>query len=249
MTSTDETGKVIVILFSTGDLGDVGRHAVAVALEMAPSVVRTVRVISSNPTTLEHGNWNCGCSRHHITTTDRKRLEMNQADCSTDDLAPFLEGVDAVISCLGNRLPFHPDIVAKLGTEQLILAMHQWGCKRLVLLSSVGIGNDWPPMEGCRQGELLAGFFRTVCWSQYQDLKGAEQLVQHGTIASQLDYAIARSVPTNESMPQGCYWVQQKKFVDRVGNEIAKMDLARFLVKEAIEPTLHRQAVVVGGAL
>ena len=35
--------------------------------------------------------------------------------------------------------------------------------------------------------------------------------------------------------------------VDRVGHDIAKMDLARFLVSEAIEPVLHRQAVVVGG--
>lgn len=246
MTSNDQ-GKVIVIVFSTGDLGDVGRHAVAVALETAPSVVRTIKVISSDPTTLEQENWKCGCRRHHISMKDRKRLEIHQADCSTDNLAPYLQGVDAVISCLGNRLPFHPDIVAKPGTEHLIVAMQQGGCKRLVLLSSVGIGDDWPPLEGCREGDFLAGFFRTICWSQYQDLRGAERAVQRGTISSQLDYAIVRSVPTNELKPQGLSFVQQKKYVDRVGHDIAKMDLARFLVSEAIEPVLHRQAVVVGG--
>jgi hypothetical protein len=40
--------------------------------------------------------------------------------------------------------------------------------------------------------------------------------------------------------------VQRKKGEDKLGPDMGKMDCARFVVSEAMQPTFHRQGVVVG---
>mmetsp|Transcript_17228 Transcript_17228/g.39956 ORF Transcript_17228/g.39956 Transcript_17228/m.39956 type:complete len:251 (+) Transcript_17228:1511-2263(+) len=246
---TPNNGKTLLVLFSTGDLGDVGRHAVAAALEQSPAVVRKIRVLSRDPSTLKLKNWKCGCDSHRFSSVDTKRLEIHPFDCTKDDMGPHLKEVDAVISCLGNRQAFHPDMVARTGTASVVLAMTQSNCKRLVLLSSVGIGNDWPPLSGSREGAFLAGFFRTIGWEQYEDLSGAERVLQTGTPASQLDYLTVRVVLTPEKLrPGGVYTVQHEGQMSTMYSNIAKMDAARFLVEEAVSPTLHRSVVLVGGS-
>lgn len=130
--------------------------------------------------------------------------------------------------------------------------------RRLILLSSVGIGNDWPPLNGLREGNLLAGFFRTICWNQFQDLSGAERAAHRTWSTKQLDYVTARCVMLpDEQKAQGTYRaVVQDRGEESLGSpragidykvSIAKVDAALFLVKEAVEPTLHRQVVVLGG--
>jgi hypothetical protein len=74
-------------------------------------------------------------------------------------------------------------------------------------------------------------------------LSGAEKAIQRLQ-----DFLIVRTVATGEkTIPEGRYHVQNKKYSDIVGITIAKMDIAQFMVQEAIAPTLTRQAVVVGG--
>lgn len=74
-------------------------------------------------------------------------------------------------------------------------------------------------------------------------MNGAEKAIQRLR-----DFLIVRAVATGEkTIPEGSYYVQNKKYNDVVGINIAKMDIAQFMVQEAIVPTLTRQAVVVGG--
>jgi hypothetical protein len=74
-------------------------------------------------------------------------------------------------------------------------------------------------------------------------LSGAEKAIKRLR-----DFLIVRTVVTGETtVPDGSYHVQNKKYSDVVGVTIAKMDIAHFMVQEAISPTLTGQAVVVGG--
>jgi nucleoside-diphosphate-sugar epimerase len=242
--------KTLGVFFSSGDLGEVGMHVVAAALERASDEVNEIRVFSNHITSLDDRKWNCGCrTRHAFTERDRQRLKLICLDCTKDPLAIHLEGVDAVVSCLGNRKPFHPDCIAKAGTGRIVQAMMATDVRRLALLSSVGIAEDWPPMEWSREGGRLSGFFRTVCWTQYQDLSGAEQAVRLAEqLHADLDSLVVRTVLLGEhSPPSGKWFVQHQKHGDHPDHHLAKMDCARFLVQEAVHGTLSRRAVVVGG--
>jgi len=242
------TGKTLGIFFSTGDLGDVGRHAVAAALELPQHMVDQVRVFSRQTETLEETQWKCACRQHHISDSDKKRLRIIKLDCTRDEIAPHLKGVDAVISCLGNRKPFHPDCIAKVGTERILEAMIAAKVDRIAMLSSVGIADDWPPMEWSREGNRLQAFFRTICWVQYQDLSGAELAVRKAEQqSSNLDFLIARPVLLPETTaPAGSWYLQKNKYEDHPDVDLAKMDCARFMVQECIHCTISRKAVVVG---
>jgi hypothetical protein len=248
--STESEPITLLIIYSSGDLGDVGRHAVAAALEFPPTVVRQVRALSTNIKALEKRQWKCGCEDQH-SVTESDRLQLIQADCTTTNLDQYMEGVTAVISCLGNRRPFHDDCVAKLGTQGIVQAvLRQEVTPRFVMLSSVGIAEDWPPMEWSREGQRLQGFFRTICWMQYQDLSGAELAIQQGAQTNEeFNFLIVRSVLLDETTaPVGGWYVQVAKHKDHPPClDFAKMDCARFMVEEAMFPSIRRRAVVVGG--
>lgn len=165
MACVDGASKVLAIFFSSGDLGDVGRHAVAAALERSVSKIKVI-ASDANIDSLQKSNWKCGCAKGHtITPHDRTRLELIRSDF-TEDMSQYLEGVDAVVSCLGNRQPFHQDRVAHYGTEAICKAMLSQQISRIVMISSVGIGDDWPPLEWSIEGNLMQAFFRTICWQQ-----------------------------------------------------------------------------------
>jgi hypothetical protein len=248
--STESEPITLLIIYSSGDLGDVGRHAIAAALEFPPTIVRQVRALSTNIKALEKRQWKCGCEEQH-SVTESDRLQLIQADCTTVNLDQYMEGVSAVISCLGNRRPFHDDCVAKLGTQGIMQAiLRQRVTPRFVMLSSVGIAEDWPPMEWCREGQRLQGFFRTICWMQYQDLSGAELAIQQGAQTNEdFNFLIVRSVILDETTrPVGGWYVQVAKHKDHPPClDLAKMDCARFMVEEAITPSIRRRAVVLGG--
>jgi nucleoside-diphosphate-sugar epimerase len=132
------TGRVVGIFFSSGDLGDVGRHAVAAALEMSPSVVSNIRVFSRDIASIDQADWKCGCGAHSISQEDRNRIQFLQIDCTKDNLVPALLDVDAIVSCLGSRQPFHNERIVREGTERLVQAAIRCKIARFVMISSVG---------------------------------------------------------------------------------------------------------------
>jgi len=75
-------------------------------------------------------------------------MEVVQVDFeNVKDLHDQLEGVDAVVSCLGNRQFFIGDRVAGVGTKLIVEAMNFHKINRGVFMSSIGICDDWPPVE------------------------------------------------------------------------------------------------------
>ena len=237
------TNKVLCILYSSGGIGDVGRHAVKVAIEASSD--SKIRVLTSDvKTLLEETHWKCGCGDPHIfSKAELQRLDVRAVDVTKDDLKPHLDNVGVVISALGNREINNPRRVGKSGTQNLVQAMEACKIRRLVAVTSVGLSEDWPPLEFHWLGGILKWMFAfTRC---HVDLQGAETAIQSSSPS--LDYLLVRPVGLSEERrPKGEWFVQRKKGEDKLGPDMGKMDCARFVVSEAMQPTFHRQGVVVG---
>lgn len=231
----------LAVLYSKGGLGDVGRHAILAALERKD--VSYIKVLSEHPETLEEKNWNCGCPQdHEFTNEERDRIEIIPVKDWTDITGHF-EGVTAVVSCLGNRQPFLGDRSAKEGSKALVEAMNTHNISRVVAINSVGIGDDKPSLEYHWAGKVMDGLFSTICRRERNDLTKSEKCFRE----SDLDFLLIRPVGLGEDIvPVNEWFLQKVKFEDKVGINMAKLDVARFMVKEALEPTLHRTAVVIG---
>jgi len=98
-------------------------------------------------------------------------------------------------------------------------------------------------MEFHFAGKVMDVLFSTLSRREAYDLEGAEKAYQE----SNVDYLLVR--PTGlaeEAVPTGEWFIQKEKHKDIVGTNIAKMDCGMYMVKEAVNPTRLRTAVVVG---
>ena len=227
---------------------DVGRHAILAALEKNAS---HITVITSFPEKLNERNWDSygdDKTNPFDDETNKGRLEMVKVDSWTDELpSKHFEGADAVVSCLGHRQPgwkykelISKGLIAYDGNSRVIRAMGEANVQRVVTISSFGLNGDrqWKHPAA----KAMTCLFKTFMWKAGKDLTKSERAYQ----ASSLDYLIVRPVGIGEEVePCGEYYLQEEG-EDVVGGNMAKMDCARFMVDEAMKPTLHRASKVVG---
>jgi putative NADH-flavin reductase len=242
----------LVVLYGIGGLSDVGRHAILAALEQP--MVAKVTVITEYPELLDEPNWECGCETPHTnpsSTSDKVQVvSIDSWNNEQTNLAEHFQGADAVISCLGHRQPGfkHPELIQKGlvaagGNRQVIQAMQDANMERVVVMSSVGIQEDWPPIEFHWGGKIMGWMFQTICKKSFQDLNEMEVAYKE----SPLDYLFIRPAGLGEdAVPVNKWFLQKEKFKDAVGVNMAKMDCARYMVQEALNPTRHKTAVTIG---
>ena len=239
----DTAKKLLVILYGSGGLSDVGRHALQAALEL-PNV--ECRVLTQHPDLLDESNWKCGCPQNHtFTEEDRRRFQVIAISSWKDagNINPHFQGATGVVSCLGNRQPFIGDWVAHEGSQAVIQGMTEHNIQRVVAITSVGVEEDRPPIEWFWGGKILSFIFMTFGRTSFADLTAMEKIYR----ASSLDYLLVRPVGLGEDViPVGKWFLQKEKHKDVLGINLAKLDCARYMVQEALNPTRHREAVVVG---
>jgi nucleoside-diphosphate-sugar epimerase len=134
----------LVVLYGTGGLSDVGRHAVLAALEQ-PSISNII-VLTQHPELLDEPNWKCGCPEpHSFTQAEKDRFQVVPVTSWKDDsVSDHFQDATAVVSCLGNRQPFVGHWVAHEGNQAVIQAMQKHKVQRVVALTSSGVEEDWP---------------------------------------------------------------------------------------------------------
>lgn len=257
----------LVVLYGIGGLSDVGRHAILAAMER-PAAVEKIIVITEYPELLDEENWECSCPGGHTNPTiksssptsdelevDISVVKINSWKKDQPNLKEHFSGADAVISCLGHRQPglVNPKLtshglIAYAGNKQVIRAMLEAKVQRVVVCSSMGIEEDWPPMEFRCEGKIMALLFKTMMKSAFKDLSAMEVAYKEAAIEyPALDYLFVRPVGLGEEVvPVGKYFLQKEKGKDIVGANMAKMDCARFLVEEALNPTKHKRGIVIG---
>ena len=103
-----------------------------------------------------------------ITVTDA--AQMSSSGKKVD-----LNGVDAVISGLGNRQMFIGDRVARQGTKNIVAAMRDANVQRIVAMCSMGVNDDRPCMEWRSEGKFMAALCKTVSRREYKDIAGMEK--------------------------------------------------------------------------
>lgn len=92
-------------------------------------------------------------------------------------------------------------------------------------------------------GKIMDGLFATICRREAKDLIGSENIYKD----SDVDYLLVRPMGLAEDkVPNGEWFIQKEKHKDVIGTQIAKMDVGSFLVEEALNPSRHGTAVVVG---
>ena len=136
-----------------------------------------------------------------ITVDVTDAAEMSSSGKKVD-----LNGVDAVISGLGNRQMFIGDRVARQGTKNIVAAMRDANVQRIVAMSSMGVNDDKPCMEWRSEGKFMAALFKTVSRREYKDIAGMKKDLI-ATDASDISYLLVRPVGLGgECVPRGEYF-------------------------------------------
>ncbi len=168
---------------------------------------------------------------------DPARLDIEDARLSVvagnvldaASVAKTVEGCDAVLCTLGNTAN-NPDLVVSKGTAEIIRAMEAHAVRRLVVISSLGVGDskDQVPFA-------FKMLMKTVLRKAMEDKEAQEALVQR----SHLDWTIIRPGGLNNEPASGNY----KAGLDRsIGaGMVSRADVAAFALQELVSPQYLRQ--------
>lgn len=243
--------KVAVVYATKGGLGDAGKFAAAIAA--TDKSIEEARIVSLSRDSIEGGTH--GISDNEIGVTDTKLCEKLRQDLATvtithadiDDkistskvLESAFDGVDSVIACIGSRQPSFGRWISQ-GTELIIETMKKKDVKRLVILSSMGIGEDWIRFSFIKV--IWNVMLSTMLRDARRDLTKMEELVR----ASGLDYLLVRPVgltPGEAPKAKEQWKIAMEK--DDIDFNIAKFDVGCFMVQQALNPTYSRTAVLFG---
>lgn len=203
----------VLLIGSTGPMGRaVLTHADPLAIE--------VRAFARQPEVLER-NWQ----------------DVVQGDVrDRESLIDALDGIDAVICTLGGK-PWHRDSkhVHEVGTENLISAMHERHCKRLIAVTGIGAGSS----RG--HGPFYYDWFArpTVLRAVYADKERQEALIE----GSNLSWTIVRPSILVPKTPKKAIRAQGKLARTEKMGPISRDDVAQFLLNEVANPAHMNQIV------
>jgi uncharacterized protein YbjT (DUF2867 family) len=129
-----------------------------------------------------------------------------------------IRGHDAVFSGLGTKPWRHEDICSQ-GTAVIAAAMKQVGVRRLVVMSSQGVGDsEIGGVAGSIAGALLRKSFRD---------KG---VMEQALAATELDWTVLRPGMLTNGTARGTWRTGEHREV--IGGKIARADVAAFALRE-----------------
>jgi uncharacterized protein YbjT (DUF2867 family) len=156
-------------------------------------------------------------------------------------------GQQGVLSAIGPRartgIGETPKNVVSVATRHIIEAMEQCGTKRLVSLSSVGVGDS----RGKRQAGPLFGFFQEMILipfflkAEFRDKEVQEEIVRESSV----DWVLVR--PTSLVDRPARSQVRVALDGEAVPGRIARADVAAFMVDQLTSNTYLKRAPVIGG--
>lgn len=134
-------------------------------------------------------------------------------------VARTLAGAGAVFVSLGNT-PGNPDMIVSQGTAAIVAAMQAAGVRRLIVISSLGVGDS---------KDQVPFFFRaimaTALRKPFQDKEAQEQLVR----ASNLDWTIIRPGGLTDGTATGTY---RAGLEPSIGGQVSRADVAAFALSQ-----------------
>eukprot|EP00281_Chroomonas_sp_CCMP1168_P033675 CAMPEP_0206245602 /NCGR_PEP_ID=MMETSP0047_2-20121206/18786_1 /ASSEMBLY_ACC=CAM_ASM_000192 /TAXON_ID=195065 /ORGANISM="Chroomonas mesostigmatica_cf, Strain CCMP1168" /LENGTH=298 /DNA_ID=CAMNT_0053670915 /DNA_START=1 /DNA_END=897 /DNA_ORIENTATION=+ len=238
---------VAVLFASSGGMGDVGKCAVMQALNMEQVNVRPLSLSFNGH---GGGQWRpVDVADQHLQaevnscfrsfTYPIKEIDVGDPGAQAK-LEAELQGVDVVVACLGHRQMFRRRWMTK-AAQQVVTAMEKKGVTRLVLLSSAGVGND--NVRRSLPGAAWRGIRRLANMRANSDLRRMENVVK----GTNLDYALIRPVDFRpECEPKGVWKLVRSVQDGPLARSISKFDVSAFMLQEALDPSVSRDAVTIG---
>jgi putative NADH-flavin reductase len=159
-------------------------------------------------------------------------LEGNVLDRAAVDRT--VEGADAVFVSLGNTAN-NPNMVVSEGTAVVAAAMQAAGVKRLIVISSLGVGDskDQVPL-------FFKAIIATALRGAFQDKEAQEKLV----MASGLDWTIIRPGGLTDGPVTGAY----RAGLDRtIGGSVSRADVAAFALAQLASDEYLRKTPAIAG--
>jgi putative NADH-flavin reductase len=142
-----------------------------------------------------------------------------------------IRGCDAVLSALGTRPWKHRDICSG-GTRVIAAAMASTGVKRIVVLSSQGVGGS--PMG--LGGRIFAAL---LLRKSFRDKQRMEDELAAGT----LDWIVVRPGLLTNGKPRGTWRTADDNSI--VGGKIGRADVAAFMLQQLASDTWVRRRPVL----
>jgi putative NADH-flavin reductase len=178
-----------------------------------------VQALLRNPGKLEVAN-------PKLTVLQGDVLDANAVD-------RVVQGSDAVIVSLGGK-PGDKTRALETGTKHIVVAMKKHGQKRLIVVTSLGVGDS--------AGQ--AGFlFEKIIVPLFLKAEFADKLAQEAVVkASGLEFVIARPGALSNDAAKGAYEAAKQL---RKGSpaKITRADVARFCLEQLEHDTWLGQAV------
>ncbi len=202
----------IAVFGATGGVGSAFiRQAVAVEHRIHALVRDTARLTVSSPL-----------------------LEVRVGDVlDIENVIALVEGCDAVFCTLGNTEDNPPNVVSD-GTANIVRTMEERGPRRLVIISSLGVGDS---------KNQVPFFFKvlaaTLLRRSMQDKERQEIVVRD----SGLDWTIIRPGGLNNEPAKGTYTVGLSPNI--VAKMVARADVAAFALREIESPQYIRQTPAI----
>jgi uncharacterized protein YbjT (DUF2867 family) len=145
-----------------------------------------------------------------------------------------ITGSDAVMSALGPRTLKKDDVQSVFFTN-VVQAMNQIGVSRFICLSAWGAGDS-----GNKTPMAMKLLQKTVLKNMFADKNKGESVI----ITSPLHYTLVRPGQLQNGLPKG----NVKASVDGHGlsKQIARADVAAFMIDQLNDLTWDRQAPIIG---
>jgi putative NADH-flavin reductase len=198
-----------------GATGGTGRQIVTQALEAG----HTVRALVRDP------------ARLPIQHPQLHLITGNVLD--PDAVERTITGADAVIVTLGNTAN-NPDWIVSEGTRVIVTAMQKLGVRRLIVISSLGVGDSRDQVP-----TFFKVLMKTALKKAMEDKERQEQIVA----ASGLDWTIVRPGGLTNGPRTGRY----RAGLDRtlVAGQVSRADVAEFVLRQLDDPTyLHKTPAI-----
>jgi len=252
------TKTVALVWAAYGGLSDVGKmaamHGQLMTERGEPVVIKPVALYDGKKDSPTHGLEATDVVPSErvqkvvdaLANTNVEIMDVNAKE-TEEKLAATFAGAHAVVATPGSRQPGNISRFLALGTNKIISAMHTAGVRRLVLGSSMGIGDDFLPTTPF--GLFWAGFLRIFLRAAYADLKDMESLV-FNTKPGEVDFLLVRAMGLAPEEPVMGAWraitAPGQGVWDLAHKNVAKEDIGRFMFEEALRPTRHNVAVTLG---
>ncbi|MBL1072823.1 SDR family oxidoreductase [Nocardia sp. 2] len=159
------------------------------------------------------------------------RLRIVQGDVlDPNSVERAVSGQDAVIVTLGNG---RKGVIRAEGTRTVMEAMNRMGVKRLIVMSSLGVGSSRGNLNFLWKYVLFGMLLRTA----YADHEQQERYV----LASDLDWTVVRPAAFTDDPATGTFQRDVAPDAKGLKLKISRADIAAFLLEQLTDPRyVHR---------